>query len=162
MKRIETLASIEAGKLAIKQREKFASAVADLPEGDYFLILEKIYAKRSIKQNRAKFGIPYKILQSCFIESTGERVSIDWIHEFCKERFLPGEYVEQLREEWEQKKSILIEKSGEVIEMPFRLTTTKMNTVQEMKYYESMQRFGSEFFYVDIPDPDPNYKNKYS
>lgn len=141
-------------------RKKLADAFKQLKDGKYFLILEKFYKKRSTQQNRAKFGIAYKILQSCFIQATGESVSIEWVHEFCKERFLPAEYVEMLKQEYLQKTRFIVNnETGEEIEIPMRLTTTKLSTVQEIEYYQNMQKFCAEFFNTQIPDPQTNYKD---
>lgn len=153
MKRIEAIATIKNSKLEIVRRDKFASAISDLPEGRYSLTLEKIYNRRSVQQNRAKFGIAYKILRECFVEATGESVSIDYVHEFCKRNFLPSEYVERLKNE-HQSKQIVSESTGEVIEMPFMLTTTKMTTVEEMEFYANLQKFAAEFFGTEIPSPN--------
>lgn len=151
--------TIKTGQIVFP-RKKLKESIAKFKDGNYLLYIEKFYKQRSSQQNRAKWGIPYKILRACFSDSFGYNVSIDWVHNFCKERFLPEDYVEQLKAEWEQNKVLVNYETGQEIEMPFILTTTKMNTVQEMEYYKNMQLFGAEFFNVDIPDPDPNYKNK--
>jgi len=130
-----------------------------MKDGFYWLRLEKFYKQRSIQQNRAKFGISYKILRSCFSDAFGYSVSIDWVHEFCKERFLPGEYVDKLKDQWQQNKVLVNYDTGQEIEIPFRLSTTAMSTVEEMEYIENIKVFAMEFFNVEIPDPDPNYKN---
>jgi hypothetical protein len=141
-------------------RDKFSEAIDALVEGRYSVEIKKVYNKGSAKQNRATWGIPYKLLQQCFINSTGEYVDSNWVHEFCKERFLPGEYVERIKKEHEEdpKNHIVNEKTGEEITIPFRLTTSKMTTVEKIEYYKELQRFGAEFFYCEIPDPDPNWK----
>jgi hypothetical protein len=147
---------------AIKSpRKKLAESFKKLKDGKYFLTLEKFYKKRSTQQNRSKFGIAYKILQSCFIQTTGESISIEWVHEFCKERFLPAEYVEKLKEEYLQRNRFIVNnETGEEIEIPLRLTTTKLSTVQEIEYYKNMQKFCAEFFNTEIPDPDSSKVKK--
>jgi hypothetical protein len=157
MNKLETFATISRGKLDIKQRERFVSAISGLSEGDYTLRLEKLFRKRSIQQNRAKFGIAYKILSECFTEAYGEFVSIDEVHEYCKANLLPPEYIERLKEK--HKSKIFMNKdTGETVEIPFVLTTKELTTVEEMVYYQRLQRFGAEFFGVDIPDPEPQNK----
>lgn len=160
MARLEALASVRSGKLAIKQREKFAQAISDLPDDEYILSLEKAYVRRSKKQHNSFFGVAYRVLQNCFYEATGEFVTTEFVHEFAKARFLPGQYVERLKEEHANKPQFLNKNTGEVVEVPFILTTTKMTTVEAMDYYLNMQRFCAEFFNTDLPDPDKNYKEK--
>jgi hypothetical protein len=150
---------IESGNIVFP-RKKIAESISKMKDGFYWMNIEKFYKQRSGQQNRAKFGIAYKILRSLFSESFGYQVSTEWVHEFCKERFLPGDYVDQLKVEWEQNKVLVNYETGQEIEIPFRLTTTKMSTVQEMEYYKNMQLFCAEFFNTEIPDPDPNYRTK--
>jgi hypothetical protein len=157
MKKLLAIEEKKETKLHIIQREKFAQAVSVLPKGRYWLTLEKIYSKRSTQQNRAMFGIPYKILRECFIDSTGENVTTEWVHEFCKKRFLPAEYVDKLRVQWKEKKRYLKGLNKKKVYFSFELTTTLLSTVEEMEYYKNMQKFAAEFFSVDIPDPDSNY-----
>ena len=35
-----------------------------------------------------------------------------------------------------------------------------MKTIEMMEYYSNLQDFGKQWFNVDIPDPDPEYKNE--
>lgn len=140
-------------------RKKLAESFKQLKDGKYFLTLEKFYKRRSTQQNRARFGIAYKILQSCFIQATGESVSIEWVHEFAKERFLPAEYVEMLKIEYEQKENTVTNMdTGEQINIPMRLTTTRLTTVQEMEYVKNMRDFCLDFFNTEIPEPDVTKK----
>jgi hypothetical protein len=157
MNKVTAIAEKKDSKLHVIQREKFEQAISVLAPGKYWITLEKIYKQRSSQQNRARFGIPYKLLRECFIDSTGEDVSIDFVHEFCKKRFLPSEYVEKLKLEWKEKKHVLKGLNKKKVHFPFKLTTTKLSTIEEMEYYKNIQRFGAEFFGVDIPDPDTNY-----
>jgi hypothetical protein len=152
MKYVEKI-TIKDGVISFP-RKKLKESISNLKDGNYLLTIEKFYRVRSIQQNRATFGIPYKLLRSCFSEAFGEAVSIEWTKEFCKERFLPADYVEQLKEDWNKSKILTNYETGQEIEIPFRLTSTKMSTVQQMEYYQNMQKFGAEFFQIDIPDPD--------
>lgn len=146
--------TIKSGQIVFP-RKKLQESISKLKDGNYLLYIEKFFKQRSNQQNRAKFGIAYKILKACFDESFGYSVSIEWTHEFCKERFLPADYVEMLKSEWEQNKVLVNYETGQEIDIPFRLTTTKLTTVGEMEYYQNMQLFASEFFNEIIPDPDP-------
>jgi hypothetical protein len=158
MKYVEKII-IKEGKISFP-RKKIEESISKLKDGNYLLSIEKFYKPRSTQQNKAKFGIPYKLLRSYFQDAFGESVSIEWVHEYCKENFLPEDYKEQLKEEWEKIKILVNYNTNKEIEIPFRLTTTKMSTIQEIEYYHNMQKFGAEFFEIDIPDPDINYKNQ--
>lgn len=145
------------GQFKTLYRDRFGAAINELPDGKYTGEIKRMYKQRSTQQNRAKFGIAYKILHECMVDATGESLSIEYIHEFCKERFLPAEYVERLKREHNEGQ-ITNRETGEVIILPFRLTTTKMTTVEEIEYYKNMQKFAAEFFYCEIHDPDHNWK----
>lgn len=154
MKSLKALAKVTKGKLEIKQREKFIQAIENLPDADYCLILEKLYRRRSSQQNRAKFGIAYKILSECFTDAMGEYFSIDDVHEYCKVNLMPAEYVERLKQEHSERCEVVNKETGDIINLPFVLTTTKMSTIEEITYYQNMQRFAAEFFGADIPNPN--------
>lgn len=149
-------------KLKMLCRDKFADAVNSLSEGRYSIEIRKVYNKRSGKQNNSIWGIAYKIIQGCLSEATGENVSLEIVHEFCKERFLPADYVERINQDHksDDRNTIVNENTGEAITIPFRLTTTKMTTVEGIEYYKKMQKFCAEFFYTEIPDPNPDWKNE--
>jgi len=155
----------EHGKLSIVNEDKFKTALKVATPGRYFLTLEKAYNKRSLSQNNSIFGISYKILQECFIQSFGEYVTIEWVHNYCKNpenKIIPESYIERLKDEYLQKEKIAIpnKNTGEFISMPFEVTTTKMSTVEMMEYYSNLQDFALNYFETEIPGPDPDWKNK--
>lgn len=163
MKKISAICYVKEGKLSIVHEDKFKDALKIASDGRYFLTLEKSYNKRSVSQNNSVFGVAYKILQECFIDSFGEFVSIDWIHEYCKKNLLPPEYLERIYNEWlsEEKTNIVSKKTGECLNISeFKLTTTKMRTVEMMEYYSNLQDFSLEYFETNIPDPDPEWKKQ--
>lgn len=130
----------------IKFRNKFAMALSTLSPGNYIGEIKKVYRKRSNAQNRYKFGVVYKILQECIQDSTGDYWTIDEVHDYCKENFLPKEYAEQLRSDYDEDKS--------EFKKPFRLTTTKLTTVGEMDYWRNISIFIAEMFGVAVPEPN--------
>lgn len=130
----------------IINRNKFATALTQLTPGKYTIEVKKVYRKRSNAQNRYKFGVAYKIIQECITDSTSEYWTIEEVHEYCKENFLPKDYVEQLKEAYN-------ELEGE-FKKPFRLTTTKLTTVKEGEYWDNMALFVAEIFGVEIPLPN--------
>jgi len=162
MKKIPAICWIdEQGKLSIVDEDKFKIALKVATPGRYFLTLEKAYNKRSLSQNSSVFGLAYKILQECFIQSFGEYVTIEWVHEYCKENLLPAEYRERIYDEYLQAAKVAIpnKKTGEFLTIPFKPTTTKMSTVESMEYYSNLQDFALDYFETEIPEPDPEWKN---
>jgi hypothetical protein len=166
MKKITAICDLkEGGKLTILKEKEFKDALKTSVAGRYFLTLEKSYRKRSTKQNSAMWSIPYRILQDCFIESQGQYVSLNFVHEFCKNpdnRIIPEEYIERIKNEWDNDPAnkLANKNTGEVIILPFKPTTTKMRTVEMMEYYVNLKNFLMEWFGADCPDPDPNYKDE--
>jgi len=168
MKQILFRTKIKDGKLSIYEKGKFDTAISVAPDGEYWGTLEKIYNKRSVPQNNSVFGIAYKILKNCLQESTGEIWTIDKVHEFCKDNdknqndLLPLDYLERIKKEWgaNPKNQIANKETGETIILPFVVTTTKMQTIEMMEFYSNLQRFAAEWFGVEIPDPDPEWKTK--
>lgn len=162
MIKIFGLADIDKGKLSLLKEKEFKEALRNAPKGRYFITLEKVYRKRSIKQNNSLWAIPYKILRDCFIDSFGHNVTEAWVHNFCKENLLPAGYRERILKEWNEdpKNQIINKLSGEVITLKFEPTTRKMTTIECIEYYENLQNFGCEYFMADVPDPDPDWKKK--
>jgi hypothetical protein len=159
MTRIEAFFTMDSGKAYYSEPDKFKEAIRNLPDGFYINRIERIYGKRTVKQNNSQWGIAEKMLRACLSESFGYEVSKEHCHEILMEQCLPEDYKEQLREEYEASNPEIVNQvTGEVFKVPFRYTTTKMTTIQSKQYYLNMQQFGAEFFGVDIPDPDTKYK----
>lgn len=146
------MTEIIGGKLILKNRSNFESAVKSAPQGTYFLTLEKFYKQRSIQQNKARFGVLYKTLKAGFIEVFGESVDIEYIHDICKQNCLPSEYVERLKKEHKENNKKIKKKKGYMLAMPFRLTTTKLTTLEEMEYCENIRKFAAEYLQIELPE----------
>ena len=52
----------ERGTLAIRDRDAFVKAMAQLPQGEYWITVERKKAKRSLDQNAYWWAVPVKIL----------------------------------------------------------------------------------------------------
>jgi hypothetical protein len=162
MKTINFIAQIKGDKLSIYEKDKFDVAIAVGSDGRYWGTLEKIYSRRSNQQNRSWYALPYKILAINFSDATGEHWTENDVHEFCKNpenNIIPLDYIERIKKGWKDnpKNTIVSPQTGEIIQMPFKPTTTKMTTVEGMEYYRNMQDFAKAWFNVDIPDPDPEF-----
>jgi hypothetical protein len=164
-KKISAISWIKDGELSIVKKDEFKKALKFAPNGRYFLSLEKSYNKRSVNQNNSVFGIAYKMMREGFIDSFGEYVTIQWVHEYCKNpdnKLIPPEYLDRIYKEYleSEKKEIINKSTGEVLTIPFKVTTTKMKTIEMMEYYSNLQYFAKDYFDMDIPDPDPEWMNK--
>ena len=155
-----TFVTIKEGKLYVQKRDEYIVACKMLPEGDYKWSLERIYNKRTLKQNAANFGVIYSAIQPVLSDALGEYIPIAsnsdddaTVHNICKARCLPKAYIERLKEEWEQS-GLYDHNTGELIyKAPFRLTTTKMTTVEMSEYWQNIQAWALEYFGAELPDP---------
>lgn len=155
----------EKGKKVIFNRDKFQDAINNLKPGRYLYTIEKVQNIRSLEQNNAMWAIPYKFFEHSLIEAGQlQNPSKQQVHEWCMHYCLPEDYKERIKKEWDEQPAMVDIRTGELFKTAFRLTTTKMTTVDAMHYYENMQNFYAEWFSKDennqIPDPDKNWKNK--
>lgn len=152
MNKLTAICDIDDGAMKIIHRDKFATAVKCLAKGRYVIKLEKIYRKRSNQQNKSWWGLAYDFLLQGFYELGYDQVDLNFIHEWAKANCLPPEYVERLKKMHEEK--CVSKTTGEILNIPFRLTTTELTTIEGMEYYQNMQRLGAELLGVDIPEPN--------
>ena len=158
MNELIAIGNMKDGVMTIVKRKQFEEAIKLLTNGRYIIKFYKHYKKRSNAQNNSFWGIPYTLIYEALINLGHYDMTLEKAAEVCKENCLPSEYIEKLKSE--QKETIINIKTGEIIEMPFRLTTTKLTTIWAMEYYRNMQQFGAEYLGIDIPDPDSDWKNK--
>ena len=132
----------ENGILRITNRKKLDSDLAKYFTGKHVEItIQKRRKKRSLPQNSYYWGIVVPIVQQGFID-LGNECSKEDVHEFLKAKF--------------NYKEIVNEKTGEIISFP--QSTASITTSQFMDYIAEIQRFGSEFLSVRIPDPNEDLK----
>lgn len=144
---------------------EYQKQVKNLKPARYTVSIEKVENIRSKEQNNSLWAIPYKFLQKVLIE-TGtlpEDCSKEQVHEWAMVNCLPENYRERIYEEWKNKPGTINIKTGEVYKQAFRLTTTKMRTIDCMQYYKNMQdcyaqNFSSGEIDDFIPDPKKDYK----
>lgn len=166
MKKLTTYFDVfQNGNKQIHEKEKFKAAFDSLKPGRYIYIVEKVENKRSLEQNNSMWGIPYLYFEQALIEAGQlQNPSKLQVHEWCMHYCLPSDYKERIRIEYNEYEPMVDIRTGELFKTAFRLTTTKMTTIDAMHYYENMQNFYAEWFSKDekdlIPDPDPEYKKK--
>jgi hypothetical protein len=119
---------IEKGKLLLENPARYLMALSNLEGQHIELVVRKQKSQRSLAQNRAYFGIAVDML----CEKTG--YDKDSMHDALRTKFASTEDLTTgLR----------------VIE-----STSKMDTVRFMKYYDDIQRWAAEFLDVYIPSPN--------
>lgn len=166
MSSIETYFTITAGKAKYADVEALRNAVSALPDGRYLNKIEKVTNARSLEQNNSIWGIPYQYFKRALTESGNYKdISKLQIHEFCMHHCLPADYKERILNEWKADPGMTDLNTGEIFKAAFRLTTTKMKTIDAMHYYENIQQFYSEWFSSGepgdvIPDPDPKLNKR--
>lgn len=142
MKEYQFSARIEDGRLKIGLHalELLREAVRGWRRCPVTVTIERQHATRSLEANSYYFGCVLKLLS----EHTG--YTVDELHEWAKARFIP-------------KHVALCDQNGEVRDdIVVGGTTTKLDKVQFYEYIEQIRQFASETLDVNIPDPDPNWK----
>jgi len=165
MTTLETFFLQRSGKSNYPDKDKFIRLLAELPDGTYMNKIEPIGRIRTIKQNNTFWGLAYSFYKRALTESGNFKdISDEQTHVWCMHHCLPEDYKERIRKEYDEQTGMIDIKTGEVFKSAFRLTTTKMTTIDAIHYYENLQAFYLEWFSQRdddfIPDPDPEYKKK--
>ena len=157
-----TYVTISKHTLTVMEREKYLEACKNLPDGLYKWSLERCYSNRTLKQNAASWGVIYDAMQPILSDAMGEYIPLYApddevsVHNILKGKCLPKAYVERLKIEYEAKQYV-DKTTGEILySKPFRLTTTKMTTVEMSEYFENIRIFAREFFNAELPEIRPN------
>jgi len=139
MLKIESYGRIEKGKLSIIKRDLFTKAITTLTKGRYKIIIEKLYRKRSTAQNAYRWGVIYPEMLKGFQDiGYNEIKTVDQVHNFVKLHFLKTE--------------IRNEKTGEVWQTI--RSTTELTTIEDNELAEELRQFASEYFSINIPEPN--------
>jgi len=133
---------IKDGKLTVRHRKDFEAAMDTFVDGEVSVTITKQRATRSQEQNAYYFGVVLRLLS----EHTGH--TVDELHEYCKQRF--------------NAKTVLVQDAAGVVvdEQRIGLSTTKLNRVTFGEYLEAIRQWAAEDLHVDIPDPDPNWRQR--
>ena len=84
------------------------------------------------------------MLADAFMELHGEEYTLDEIHDFFGKKYLP-------------KKEILDPETGELIKIT--VSTAELDTIGMMDYWDQCVKFGAEILGIDIPPPDPEWRD---
>jgi hypothetical protein len=117
-------------KIEIKNG-KIAESLSDLKDGDY--TIEKLKKKRTNGQNRHFHGPVLGQLSEAMTRLSGKKVSREMAKEIVKFKFL----------------QFFDDKIG-----TFIIPTSKLTTVQWIKFLEDIQRYGSLVLGIDIESPN--------
>lgn len=131
-------AVVKEGRLVIHNRKAFDSAVESIRPGTQVEIaVTRLYATRSIKQNRWYWGVCVELLS----EHTG--YGPEEMHDILKAKFLP-------------KHLAVTNGNGHIVDsFVIGGSTRELNTVEFKQYTERIQQWAAEDLGVVIPDPEP-------
>jgi hypothetical protein len=112
----------------------------ELRDGQVLITIERARATRSQLQNAWYWSKILPILS----DETGH--TVDELHEICKLRF-------------NSKRLVICDHNGEMKgEERIGLSTTKLNRLTFADYCERIREWAAIEFGLDIPDPDPNWR----
>ena len=126
---------VHGGKLELYDRELFLKHCRTLEGLPVFISIERETNNRTSKQNAYLWAGPYRVISDC----TG--FTPDEVHEMMKAKFN------------RRFKEVVNKQTGEVEEIEFAGSTTKMTTVEFSEYVEKIIAWASEFLGVVIPLP---------
>ncbi len=134
---VTALAQIKDRRLFIQDRRRFDASVAKLDDRwDYEIVVQRLYANRSLQQNAWYWGV----IVEAIAEHTG--YTADETHDILKMKFIP-------------KRLAVCDGNGEVQdEFVVGGSTRKMTTSEFGDYCESIRQWAAETLDIDIPDPD--------
>lgn len=135
---------IASGKLRVKHREQFEAAMARFKDGEVSVTVERYYATRSEQQNRWYWS---DLFLGQIAEHMGE-ASKQHAHELCKQLF-------------NARIIVLCDANGVIVgEHAIAESTTKLNKLTFGDYCESIRRWAAQELGIDIPNPDPNWRER--
>lgn len=128
---------VEGGKVKLRDVRTFNGALAQLPDGEYLLTIDKAHATRSLQANAFYWGVVIESIARHTEQPAGD------IHEYCKQHFLP-------------KRLALADKNGEIHDDGTVIggSTTKLNKIEFYEYCEQIRQWALDFLGLDIPTPD--------
>ena len=137
--KIEIPTSIENNQFK-RNRNLVLNAIKFFNNKDVVISFAKLSKKRTNPQNNYYWGCILPLVQNGLLEQTGEFLDMKAIHyDILLKLFAPN-------------KEIANKNTGEVINM--QITSSGMTTTQFCQYIKDIQKWGAEFLYINIPDPN--------
>lgn len=131
---------VERGKLKIRNRAVLDSYFSTVRDCEVTVTIEKKHAIRSAQANAYYWGVALHLLS----ESTG--YTVDELHEWAKARFLP-------------KAIAICDAKGDIVDdVTIGGTTTTLTRLEFYEYVERLRAFALEKLEIDIPAPDPAWR----
>lgn len=135
---------VKAGALKLRGRDAFEQAVKQFKDGPVTLSLERLHATRSEQQNRWYWSDPF---MGAIGRQVGE-LSKRHAHELCKQLF-------------NARVIVLCDSNGVIVgEHAIAESTTRLNKLTFGEYCEAIRTWAAQELHIDIPDPDPNWREK--
>ena len=145
MKKITAIGIKEERKpFRITNKSGLESSLNDLPKGKYKLTVEKYYNKSTPPQFGWLYACIYPLSLIALNDAGYEFTNIDEVDQFWKSLFANTE--------------ILNRETGEIMNIP--KSKSQFVTVDQMAYCEKIRQYCSEYLGVNIPEPDPNWREK--
>ena len=139
--KITALGTVDDGILKISNRKQFDQDIKQYEGKRVEMVIQVAKKRRSLNQNAYLWSTVYPCMVHGFKEIGHERIDVEVVHKFCKDRWL------------DEPEKIVSPHTGE--EITLTKTTTNLTTSQMMDYTESIKRFAAEFLGINIPDPTP-------
>lgn len=133
---------VKDGELVIRNQRGWRRALAAFRRCEVVVTIECRHATRSVNQNAWYWAQVVGLVA----EHTGH--TPDEIHEIYKAMFLP-------------KQLAIVDGNGEIQgEYVIGGSTTKLNRLQFGEFCEQARKWAAETLSVDIPDPDPLWRDR--
>jgi hypothetical protein len=147
MKKITAIGFKEEGKpYRVQDAKTFREQLDALPKGKYKHTVEKYFKKASPPQFGWLYALIYPMSMIALNDAGYEFTNTDQVDVFWKSMFA--------------NKEVLVRETGQIMTVP--LSKSEFLTIDHMAYSESIRQFCSEYLSTNVPDPDPNWKQRKS
>ena len=149
-RKTETSAQQRDGKLFIWDKELFFESIRALGDGDFRMIVQKVYRKRSLNQNAYYWGVIIECFLQGYFQINGRPLSLEVASPLTGEIvYFPLSKKEQSDKAHEILKSFFNkDEQGEVI------STTDNTTVDQENYHQYCREFIEGFYGIRVPLPN--------
>lgn len=157
-RKTETTAIQKDGKLRIWDREKFWQSVFALGDGEFKIIIQKVYRKRTLKQNKYYWKIIIEYFLQGYEKQNGRPLSLEVASP------LTGEivYFPLSKDERSKKAHEILKEFFNVDDEGNIKSTTANTTVEQENYYTYCREFIEGFYGVRVPLPREQLEIEYN